>query len=320
MKFDFESLTAEPLIYMLMHSGIFVCVLGGIFFIVGLLFGYATWGRYKRQTRALLKEAEAMKGEIADLKRKIADHTVKSGQVIAMATETIHMPKKEAAAASAPQAAPSAPLAPPSLVESPAPAKVNLIRPKTALKPEPPATVEDSTVAADAPSSEGPAKANPWVVSQPKEKDISPLAAIIATHPHAQGQTAPAETNAIAILSELSVAPLPEIEIHAEPEIARQEPQTQTEPEIKPEEDPMLGLIYKTRPEKVDDLTKLHGIAQVLQQRLNEYGVYTYAQIAAWNEENIREFSSKLAFKDRIQREHWVEQAAKLAAGGKKAA
>ena len=66
MKFDFESLSAEPLFYMLMHSGAFVCVLGAIFFVIGLLFGYATWGRYKRQTRQLLGEASSMKDEIAN--------------------------------------------------------------------------------------------------------------------------------------------------------------------------------------------------------------------------------------------------------------
>jgi hypothetical protein len=95
MKFDFESLSTEPLFYMLMHSGAFVCVLGFVFFIVGLLFGYATWGRYKRQTRQLLGEAESMKDEIAGLKRKVGDQSITSGPAVAMATETIHMPKKE---------------------------------------------------------------------------------------------------------------------------------------------------------------------------------------------------------------------------------
>ena len=60
MKLDLESLSAEPLVYMLMHSGMFVTVLGAMFFIIGLLFGYATWGRYKRQTRELRGEAAAI--------------------------------------------------------------------------------------------------------------------------------------------------------------------------------------------------------------------------------------------------------------------
>ena len=326
MKFDFESLTAEPLIYMLMHSGVFVCVLGGIFFIVGLVFGHATWGRYKRQTKTLLKEVEAMKGEVADLKRKIAEHTVKSGPVIAMATETIHMPKREEAAAPAasPAPTPEAVKAPPAVVEAPSLPKVNLIRPKMPPQPEPAAVAEEPAPVPAADSSPEAVKANPWVASPSADKHVSPLAAIIATHPHANDEETKAEGGAvadvIAIPSELSVAPLPEIETCAEPEIVKPEPQSEPAPEILPEADSRLGLIYKTRPAKVDDLTELKGIAEVLQHRLNDLGVYTYAQIAAWNEEHVREFSSRLAFKDRIQREHWVEQAAKLAAGGKKAA
>ena len=34
-----------------------------------------------------------------------------------------------------------------------------------------------------------------------------------------------------------------------------------------------------------------------------------HEQIALWNDENIREFSNLPAFKDRIHREQWVEQA-----------
>ncbi|HBJ84700.1 MAG TPA: hypothetical protein DDZ88_12685 [Verrucomicrobiales bacterium] len=52
----------------------------------------------------------------------------------------------------------------------------------------------------------------------------------------------------------------------------------------------------------------------VLGQRLHEFGSYTYAQIAAWNEEHIKEFSARLAFKDRFHREGWVEQARQLTA------
>lgn len=129
MKFDFESLSAEPLFYMLMHSGVFVSVLGFIFFIIGLLFGYATWGRYKRLTRDLRVEAESMKAEIADLKRKVGDHSVKPGAAIEMATETIDLPKKEDTT--------SAESLPASVSEMPPPVEVTLT--DTAMFPaEPP--------------------------------------------------------------------------------------------------------------------------------------------------------------------------------------
>jgi predicted flap endonuclease-1-like 5' DNA nuclease len=53
-------------------------------------------------------------------------------------------------------------------------------------------------------------------------------------------------------------------------------------------------------------------VAETLQQRLNETGIYTFKQIAMWTPEQAREFSSRLSFKDRVEREHWVEQARDL--------
>jgi len=322
MKFDLESLSTEPLFYMLMHSGAFVCVLGFIFFVVGLLFGYATWGRYKRQTRQLLGDAEAMKEEIAGLKRKVGDHSIKSGPAVAMATETINMPKKEGATAT--EAAPAVTaetittsdirLPTTSTVDAPSknqPLKprANVIKAKVAKPAAPPA----ESPAPDVVQSPEPPPAEPATASipaspgelPPPARHASPLAAIIATHPvkeePAAGEESPAApaglvpADTIPELIELPMTPLPAVE-------------------IQPELDPKLGLIYKTRPEKTDDLTALKGIAQVLEQRLHDFGIYTYAQIAAWDEDRIKEFSARLAFKDRIQREHWVEQARQLAA------
>lgn len=323
MKFDYESLSSEPLFYMLMHSGAFVTVLGGIFFIVGLLFGYATWGRYKRQTRELRAEAAAMKEEIAGLKRKVGDHSVKPGPSVSLATETIHMPSKEgtAAAAAIPAVtaetittrdirmpAASAPAAPAS---GPQPKAVaNVIKPKAAESPAPAQEVAVQTTAkpAEPPASE-PSTSVTTIVSAgplpPPARHVSPLSSIIAPaqapvkpEKEAVNSEKPASaglvpTDTIPTLTEISVPPLPAVEVQAV-------------------EDPRLGLVYKTRPEKVDDLTALKGIAEVLESRLHEIGIYTYAQIASWNEENIKEFSSRLAFKDRIQRERWVEQAKDL--------
>ena len=83
-------------------------------------------------------------------------------------------------------------------------------------------------------------------------------------------------------------------------------------PTVLPEFDPALGLIYKITPPDADDLTQIKGIASVLEKRLHELGIYTWGQIASWEESHIREFSSRLAFKDRIARERWVEQARSL--------
>ncbi|MEM9013926.1 MAG: 50S ribosomal protein L21 [Pseudomonadota bacterium] len=64
-----------------------------------------------------------------------------------------------------------------------------------------------------------------------------------------------------------------------------------------------------------DDLKKLSGVGPALEKKLHEAGVTTFAQIAAWGDAEIAEFDEKLSFKGRIEREGWVEQAKKLAAG-----
>jgi len=311
MKFDLDSLSSEPLFYMLMHSGAFVSVLGAVFFIVGLLFGYATWGRYKRQTRELRGEAASLKDEIAQLKRKIGDQSVKSGQAIAIATETINMPPKELAATPAPTVSPPEKSPEPSNSKNllPKPTRGSTIKPKAVPLEAPVPPTRPETPAA-------PAAAKPITTSIPlppatepppppaPSRHASPLAAIVASPPpekkeaDEKTETAPAglvPADTIPTLStELPVAPVPAV--------------------AQPVLDPRLGLIYKSKPEKIDDLTMLKGIAEVLEKRLHEFGVYTYAQIASWSEDQIKEFSSRLAFKDRIQRERWVEQAQQLLA------
>ncbi|MEM8679127.1 MAG: hypothetical protein AAGF97_07235 [Planctomycetota bacterium] len=78
------------------------------------------------------------------------------------------------------------------------------------------------------------------------------------------------------------------------------------------EDHPVLGRIYHTPPEQRDDLKQISGIAQVLEARLNELGIYTYAQIMNWQQTQIDEFSKLLSFPDRIAREGWVAQAREL--------
>jgi len=61
-----------------------------------------------------------------------------------------------------------------------------------------------------------------------------------------------------------------------------------------------------------DDLQQISGIGPVLEKRLRSLGVHTFAQIAAWSDENIAWVDSYLSFRGRIERERWVEQARKL--------
>ncbi|WP_375690673.1 50S ribosomal protein L21 [Pseudooceanicola sp. LIPI14-2-Ac024] len=65
--------------------------------------------------------------------------------------------------------------------------------------------------------------------------------------------------------------------------------------------------------EGADDLKKLSGVGPALEKKLNEAGITTFAQIAAWTEADIAAFDEKLSFHGRIEREGWVEQAKEFA-------
>ena len=68
---------------------------------------------------------------------------------------------------------------------------------------------------------------------------------------------------------------------------------------------------------KGDDLKAIKGVGPALEKSLNEMGVWTYAQIAAWNAAEVAWMDDNLVrFKGRVSRDNWVEQAKILANGG----
>lgn len=72
------------------------------------------------------------------------------------------------------------------------------------------------------------------------------------------------------------------------------------------------------KPRKPDDLKAISGVGPKLEKVLNDLGVWTYAQIAAWEEEQVAWVDDYLAFSGRISRDRWIEQAGALAKPGKK--
>jgi len=69
-----------------------------------------------------------------------------------------------------------------------------------------------------------------------------------------------------------------------------------------------------------DDLTKLKGVGPKLAVQLNELGVTSLAQIAAWSEADVDRIDGQLGrFQGRIRRDNWIEQA-RLLSGGDTAA
>jgi NADH-quinone oxidoreductase subunit E len=67
---------------------------------------------------------------------------------------------------------------------------------------------------------------------------------------------------------------------------------------------------------RADELQRIKGVGPANEKRLHELGVYHFDQVAAWGRGEIRWVGTYLSFPGRIDREQWVAQAAKLAAGG----
>lgn len=69
-------------------------------------------------------------------------------------------------------------------------------------------------------------------------------------------------------------------------------------------------------PAAADDLSRIKGLGPKLASLLGELGVTSFAQIAAWSEEDVTRIDAQLGrFAGRITRDQWVEQAKLLAAG-----
>jgi predicted flap endonuclease-1-like 5' DNA nuclease len=70
--------------------------------------------------------------------------------------------------------------------------------------------------------------------------------------------------------------------------------------------------LFTPPPEAPDNLEQIRGIGPVLRQQLNKLGITTFAQLAAFSEEDITRLDEVLDFKGRVAREGWVEQAKAL--------
>jgi predicted flap endonuclease-1-like 5' DNA nuclease len=65
------------------------------------------------------------------------------------------------------------------------------------------------------------------------------------------------------------------------------------------------------------DLKRIRGIGVLIEKKLHALGVTSYEDIANWTAQEIARFGRLLDLKDRIEQEHWVEQAGMLASGGR---
>lgn len=77
--------------------------------------------------------------------------------------------------------------------------------------------------------------------------------------------------------------------------------------------DPKPQALAAPRGGMADNLKQIKGIGPKIEASLNGLGIYHLDQIAAWTKANVDWIDGQLAFKGRIRRERWVEQAAEMA-------
>ena len=70
------------------------------------------------------------------------------------------------------------------------------------------------------------------------------------------------------------------------------------------------------KPAAADDLKLISGVGPKIEGILHSLGIYSFAQVAGWNEAERTWVDGYLNFKGRIDRDDWVKQADALARGG----
>ncbi|MCB1227458.1 MAG: hypothetical protein KDK99_16690 [Verrucomicrobiales bacterium] len=328
-----QPLETGPLLYFLEHSAVFVAVLGIVFFTLGFLFARSLWQPFKQQAQELHTELDTLKEGNARLKRSLAEQSLRTP-------------------AAAPAPPPAAKPPPPAPIPPPPPAPAPLANPsppkvKAPVSLPPPARnaptgIVKKTVASQAkaewrrPPSPPPAPTPPPPSPPPGPQAIhlsdliGPRPALLSPPPP-PADLAPPEPPA----AEPAPSPEPAPAAQPEPPPAPPEPEPPTTPPAEPDppapppsppaplipitpppdahRDPKLGWIFPVPPASPDDLTRIKGVGKMLQEKLQSRGIYSFRQIATWSDANVQAFSAELAFKDRIQRENWVEQAEALA-------
>ncbi len=99
-------------------------------------------------------------------------------------------------------------------------------------------------------------------------------------------------------------------EAPAKPTPKKKEPKAKEEA-VKAES----AALFEAPKGDADDLKNISGVGPVLEKKLNGLGITTFAQVAAFTVEDIAKVDDALSFKGRIDRDNWLEQAAKLAKG-----
>lgn len=80
--------------------------------------------------------------------------------------------------------------------------------------------------------------------------------------------------------------------------------------------DPKPQVLAAPRNGMADNLRQIKGVGPKIEASLHGMGVFHIDQIAGWSEANIDWVESRLAFRGRVRRERWVEQAMAIGQAG----
>jgi len=92
----------------------------------------------------------------------------------------------------------------------------------------------------------------------------------------------------------------------------------ETSKEVEEETPESLGTkptLFSEAPSEKDDLKKITGVGPKLEEAMNKLGIYQFAQVASWTNDEIMWVDDSLSVKGRIERDDWVGQVSELIKG-----
>jgi len=92
----------------------------------------------------------------------------------------------------------------------------------------------------------------------------------------------------------------------------------ETSKEVEEETPESVGTkptLFPEAPSEKDDLKKITGVGPKLEEAMNKLGIYQFAQVASWTNDEIMWVDDSLSVKGRIERDDWVGQVSELIKG-----
>jgi len=89
----------------------------------------------------------------------------------------------------------------------------------------------------------------------------------------------------------------------------------ETSKEVEEETSESVGTkptLFSEAPSEKDDLKKITGVGPKLEEAMNKLGIYQFAQVASWTNDEIMWVDDSLSVKGRIERDDWVGQVSEL--------